>query len=194
MITQAPLTVSDLKQWAYCPRVVFYGRVMSGVGRATWKMQEGKQAEDMFERLEVRRKLAKYELEGAERRFRVWMSDEELGLSGKADLLLCGSREVAAVDFKLTSGEPGANHRMQLAAYSMLAERMTGLPARRMFVYRIPDSRLFEMAFGEHERNAVLAAARDICAMSASQALPNATAVRGRCVDCEYQNYCGDVW
>jgi len=193
-MTRVDLTVSDLKQWAYCPRIVYYGHVMGRMGRATWKMGEGKSAEDMFEKLEVRRRLAKYRLDGAERRFRVWLLDEELGLCGKADLLLCGSEEVAAVDFKLTSGMPGANHRMQLAGYSMLAERATGLVARRAFVYRIPDSRLFEFPVGEKERDAVRAAIGEIRRMCEVEELPAATDVRGRCVECEFQNFCGDVW
>ena len=71
--------------------------------------------------------------EGAERRFNVWLADERPGLSGKVDLLLRAAEEVAVVDFKLTSGEPRENHRMQLAGYSLLAELACGVAARRAF-------------------------------------------------------------
>ena len=50
---------------------------------------------------------------------------------------------MAVVDFKLTSGEVGANHRMQLAGYSILAEEAFGLPAPVAFIYRIPDNGVF---------------------------------------------------
>src|SRR5271166_138631 len=112
------IPVTDLKQWAYCPRIVYYHRVMPAVGKPTFKMKEAAAAQDLIESLEMRRSLLKYGLEGAYRRFNVWLTDEALGLSGKIDLLLEAEEEVAVVDFKLTSGEPGENHRMQLAGYS----------------------------------------------------------------------------
>ena len=83
---------------------------------------------------------------------------------------------------------------MQLAAYSLLAERATGLAARRGFIYRIPDSRLFVISMGKTERDEVLAAVSNIRSMCTTQELPDATGVRGRCVECEYQNYCADIW
>lgn len=193
-MSRVEVTVSDLKQWVYCPRIVYFHHLMSGGAKPTWKMEEGKLAEDMFERLEVRRRLEKYQLAGATRRFRVWLRDEDMGLSGKADLLLCNPEEVCVVDFKLTSGEPGLNHRMQVTAYSMLAERALGLAARRAFVYRIPDSRLFELDVNEADREMVWKAMAGIRRMCDLQELPEATSVRRRCVECEYQNFCADIW
>ena len=66
------------------------------------------------------------------------------------------------VDFKLTSGEPGRNHRVQLAGYSLLAEAAFGLPARRAFLYRIPDNRIFAEPVTEELRQAVKTAVVDI--------------------------------
>lgn len=188
------IPVTDLKQWAYCPRVVYYHRVMAGVGRPTYKMKEGLEAQELIERLELRRTLKEYGLEGAQRRFGVWLQNTELGLSGKIDLLLEGADEIAVVDFKLTSGEPGQNHRLQLAGYSVLAEAATGVPAARSFLYRIPDGRVFTVPVNEESRAAVRTAVSGIREMADGQTCPEATEVRGRCVECEYANYCADVW
>ena len=193
-MTDETLPVTDLKQWVYCRRIPFYSHVMPGSGRPTFKMREAVSAEEMFEKLEVRRRLDKYGLSRAERRFGLWLVDETLGCSGRLDLLLCGESEVAPVDFKLTSGDPGENHRMQLAGYALLAERWSGLPARRGFLYRIPDSRLFEVDIDDCLREQVRIAIQRIRRVCREQVLPEATAVRGRCVECEYQNYCGDIW
>ena len=188
------IPVTDLKQWAYCERIVYYNRVMPGTGKATYKMREAVAAQELIEGLEMRRSLREYGLEGAERRFNVWLSDERLGLSGKVDLLLVGLREVAVVDFKLTSGEPGENHRMQLAGYSLLAERACGMPARQAFMYRIPDNRVFVIEITEELRGRVVAAVEAIREVGQTQWCPEPTAVRGRCVECEFANYCADIW
>jgi CRISPR-associated exonuclease Cas4 len=188
------IPVTDLKQWAYCPRIVYYHRAMPAVGKPTYKMKEAISAQELIESLEMRRSLAKYGLQDAVRRFNVWLHDEALGLSGKADLVLESPSEVAVVDFKLTSGEPGENHRMQLTGYSLLAEVTYGLPARRAFLHRIPDSRIFTIEITDRLRQAVTTASAGIRNVGETQLCPEPTEVRGRCVECEYANYCADVW
>ncbi len=188
------LPVTELKQWAYCQRIVYYHRAMPAVGKPTYKMKEAVAAQELIEGLEMRRTLREYRLEGAVRRFNVWMADERLGLSGKADLLLEGPEEVAVVDFKLTSGTVGENHRMQLAGYSVLAEIATGLRARRGFLYRIPDNQVFAVEVTQELRVAVVGAIAQIRQVGETQWCPEPTTVRGRCVECEYANYCADVW
>ncbi len=188
------LPVTELRQWAYCPRVVYYHLTMPGAGRQTYKMEEGHRAQEMVERLEVRRTLREYGLEGARREFGVWLSDEEVGLSGKLDLLLRGEGVAAVVDFKLTSGEVRENHRMQLAGYAALVEKVLGIAAPVAFVYRIPDGMVEAVPVTEELRGRVPAAVRAIGEMRAREELPDATEVRARCAECEYANYCGDVW
>jgi CRISPR-associated exonuclease Cas4 len=188
------LTVTDVKQWSYCRRIVYFAHVMQSCGQATFKMQEARRAEEMFEKLEVRRTLAKYRLEEARRRFGFWLRDQELGLAGKADLLLEAKDQIAVVDFKLTGSEPGENHRSQLTAYLVMAERAFGLPAQRGFIYRIPDGRLYEYAVEERDRQQLYWSVRQMREVCQEQIMPEATEVRQRCEECEYQNYCADVW
>lgn len=188
------IPVTDLKQWVYCPRIVYYHRAMPAIGKPTYKMKEALAAQELIETLEMRRSLKEYGFEGARRHFNLWLQQENLGLSGKLDLLLESPAEIAPVDFKLTSGEPGQNHRMQLAGYSLLAEAAFGVAARRGFLYRIPDNRVFTLEITEHLRGSVLAAVADIRKMGETQCCPEPTSVRGRCVECEFANYCADVW
>jgi CRISPR-associated exonuclease Cas4 len=188
------IPVTDLKQWAYCQRIVYYHRVMPAVGKTSFKMREAVRAQDLIESLETRRTIGRYGLEGAERHFNVWLSDEAIGLNGKADLILESPAEVAVVDFKLTSGEVGENHRMQLAAYGLLAERMYRKALRLAFLYRIPDSEVIPVEITQEMKDLVVSSLADIRSMAGREAFPEATRVRGRCVECEYANYCGDIW
>ncbi len=186
--------MTELKQWGYCGRIVYYHRVLGGVGRRTYKMGEAVRAQEAIERLEVRRALGEYGFEGARRRFGVWLEDEGVGLSGKIDLVLERDGEAAVVDFKLTSGEPGENHRYQLAGYAVLVEAALKVAVGRAFLYRIPNDRIFEIDVGAEARGRVAEAVRAIREVEEREIFPEATRVRGRCVECEYANYCGDVW
>ncbi len=186
--------VTELRQWTYCPRVVYYHMTMPGAGRNTYKMEEGLRAQEMFESLEMRRTLREYGLSGAKREFGIWLSDGELGLSGKLDVLLRGDEVAAVVDFKLTAGGVGENHKVQLAGYSLLVEKLLGLKAETAFLFRIPDDQVFAVPVTVELRESVKRVVAQIRWMRENEELPDATANRGKCVECEYMNYCGDVW
>jgi CRISPR-associated exonuclease Cas4 len=188
------LRVTDLKQWAYCPRIVYYQHRLPGIGKQTYKMSEGKAAQEMIEQLEMRRTLREYGLEGAMRKFGVWLESEKLGLAGKMDLVLEMVDEAAPVEFKLTSGDVGRNHRLQLAGYSFLVEAELGKQVNRAFVYRIPDGRVFTISIDESLRREARDAMDEIRRMISEGCLPEPTDVRKRCEECEYANYCGDIW
>lgn len=188
------LRVTDLRQWEYCRRVVYYQRVMPGVGKATYKMAEGLAAQDMIERLEARRTLGRYGWLGARRETGVWLEDERLGLAGKADMLLVAGGEAAVVEFKLTSGEPGPNHWMQLAAYGVLVESKLSLLVKELLLYRIPDDAVFARVFDDARRVRVCETLGAIRGMVESQEIPSVAADHVKCHECEYANFCGDVW
>ncbi len=188
------IVVTDLKQWAYCPRVVYYHRVLPGAGQATWKMREALAAQELMERLETRRGLGEYGWEGAKRRFGLWLTNESVGLSGKLDLLLERGSEGAVVDFKLTSGGMGDNHRMQLSGYALLVEACCGLRVEKAYLYRIPDDRVFQFEVTDSWKERVREAVAAIGELERAAWCPEPTRERQRCVDCEYANFCGDIW
>ena len=189
-----PIRVVELRQWSYCPRIVYYHGFMPGAARDTYKMKEGQRAQELIERLELRRTLGEYGLSAAERRFGLRITDEARGLTGTVDLVLQGVAGASVVDFKLTAGEVGDNHRIQLAGYAVLVESALGLPVDTAFVYRIPDGKVFPVPMTEELRSRVDAAIASIRAMQRDEILPEPTAVRARCIECEYANFCADVW
>lgn len=186
--------VTDLKQWMYCPRIVYYHRVLGLCATATFKMQEGRAAHDVLEKLERRRSLKRYGLEGASRRFAVSLHDPELGLAGRLDLLLHAPDNAAVVDFKLTGGGIHENHELQLAAYGLLVQRSLRVPVRLGFVYRIPDASLKPVRLDAAHYDRVIRAVRDIRGLAAAQTIPDPPQRLTRCTECEYINFCADRW
>lgn len=191
------LTATDLKQWAYCRRIPYYRYVMPVAFTPTYPMRRGRNVEEAVAALERRRGLRRYGLERGERMFGVWLRSERIvagPLSGKLDLLIVTAKECFPVDFKDTAGGVRANHRMQLAAYALLAEEAYGRPARVGFIYAIPSRQLLKVEIGSREREAVKSALGELRAMVAAGAFPEPTPVRARCVACEYRNFCADIW
>jgi CRISPR-associated exonuclease Cas4 len=188
------IRVNDLKQFAYCPRIVFYQYTMPVERRATFKMEHGKSVEPRVEDLEKRRRLREYGLAEGVRRFQVSMRSPRLGVSGRVDLLIETPNGMFPVDFKDTTSPIRHNHYVQLCAYAMLIEETFHRPASAGFIYRVPRNDVTPVDMTPALKAETLATIEAIRTLIRSERMPDATAIRGRCTDCEYRNYCGDVF
>jgi CRISPR-associated exonuclease Cas4 len=188
------LTATDLKQWAYCPRIPFYHHVLPVRPAPTYKMSRGKDVQAAVEALERRRGFRGYGMREGERRFGIWLHSSHLGLSGKLDLLILTPDACYPVDFKDTAGGPRRNHRLQLAAYALLVEEAFERRAPDAFVYLVPEKRIVALGLTEGDRDDARHALTAMRRMIAREELPPATTLRSRCSACEFQNYCGDIW
>ncbi len=189
-----PLRINDLKQFEYCPRIVFYNTVMPLDRKVTFKMQRGTEAEFRLDALEKRRSLRRYKLGDGERRFHVWLHSERLGLSGKMDLLIVSSHGYFPVDFKYTRGRPHRNHISQLAGYSVLVEEHYQTVVETAFIYLAPVGELVAIKITEELKEEVTNRLIRMREMIREELLPSPTPVRARCADCEFRNYCGDIF
>jgi len=189
-----PLRVNDLKQFEYCPRIVFYNTVMPLDRKVTFKMQRGAEAEFHLDALEKRRSLRRYKLGDGERRFHVWLHSERLGLSGKMDLLIVSAHGYFPVDFKYTRGRPYRNHISQLAGYSVLVEEQYQTVVETAFIYLAPVGELVAIKMTEELKAEVSDRLTRMREMIREELLPSPTPVRARCAECEFRNYCGDIF
>lgn len=189
-----PLRVNDLKQFEYCPRIVFFNTVMPLDRKVSFKMQRGTEAEFQLDALEKRRNLRRYKLSDGERRFHVWLHSKRLGLSGKMDLLIVSPQGYFPVDFKYTRGRPHRNHISQLAGYSVLVEEQYRIAVETAFIYLAPVGELVAIRMTNELKQEVFVRLSEMREMIHEEILPEPTPVRARCAECEFRNYCGDIF
>jgi len=188
------LLVNDLKQYAYCPRVVYYHYVLPVERKVTYKMVRGKMVQEEIQRLESRRKLKRYHLDSGTRTFDVWIRSRQLGLSGKLDMLIETASDCFPVDFKWTKGGVQRNHLLQLAGYSLLVEEHLSKLVSTAFVYLVAQNDVVPCAMTQALKRECVLTLEEIRKMIREERFPDAPRQRGKCVDCEYRNYCKDVW
>ena len=82
------IRVSDIKQYFYCPRVVYHTYYTPVARPTTHPMQIGAVQHEVLSVLERRRSLDRYGLEDGSRQFHISLHAESLGLSGVLDLLI----------------------------------------------------------------------------------------------------------
>lgn len=188
------IRVSDLRQHAYCPRVVYYKYVVPVGFRQSHKMGQGRQSEEVETLLEKRRTMRRYGLSQARRVRGRSLASSKLKLSGRLDQMLESDKQAWPVEFKDTTGGVRRNHVIQLAAYALLIEDQLGKRCNAGFICIIPDKTAVRVELGRGEKESALSAADEVRRIIREQECPGPTRWRPRCRDCEYRNYCGDVF
>ncbi len=193
---EAPFRVTDLKQWTYCPRVLYYAMCLPKIRPTTYKMKAGVEAGQSEEGREERRSLRSYGLQEGRREFDVVLSSSRYGLRGKADLIVWIDNpppgEFVVVDYKL-SDIAGEHFKLQLMAYALMIEEMSGLTAKCGYLYFIPKRRSEEVKFTQRLREKLLATLESMHRMLHSEIMPEPTPNRNKCLACEFRRFCNDV-
>jgi CRISPR-associated exonuclease Cas4 len=189
-----PVRVSDLKQWAYCPRVFYYQMCLPDVRPTTYKMYAGREAGRSEIGREERRSLRVYGIAAGEREFDVPVRSARLGLRGEVDMVItvADTREVIPVDYKLTR-IAGEHFQLQIAVYGMMLEEMRGVQVARGFLYEIPLRRAEEVKIEKRLRAKALRAVEEMRRIVEREQMPAPVKNRHKCIACEFRRFCNDV-
>ena len=162
------ITVSDVKQYLYCPKIIYFDHVLHIPKHPDQKLQTGIEMHDSITAKEKRRKGAIFydpELDQAEKMFRVEMESSTLGLRGVLDYLVRTNREFIPVDYKFGQSHKGSihlNHKYQLAAYALLVEESFKTIVRRGFIHYSRDQKNVQIDFGDEIRRRLPGAGPEI--------------------------------
>ncbi len=190
---ERPFIVEDLKQYLYCPRIVFYTRCMPGIRPRTFSMDAGRDDHKEARHNARRRTFAQMNLESGQREFDVDVMCPALDLRGKLDeVVTTDSGEVIPVDYK-ASEKVAENHRMQLVAYALLLEAARQTTVSRGYVYLIPVHKARVVKIRPEDKQAIRELLAVMAEMAAAEAMPPPTLVRARCEGCEFRRFCNDV-
>lgn len=200
MINELVFKIGDIKQYFYCPRIVYFNYLMPRFRPVTYKMEEGKLRQSEQEKLEKRRTVARFDLFDDERRshvvkqFNVRLYSDELGLSGMLDMLLIVEDEAIPVDFKdgsFARGEVVAlHHKYQLIGYGLLVEACLRKKAMRGFIHSIEEGKAKSVNFSEGAKMFLRGKIRKMHEMIINEILPHPTPHYVRCRECEFRPVC----
>lgn len=193
---EAPLMVTDLKQWIYCQRILYYLTCLPDVRPTTFLMEIGREQGKAEESRELRRALHRYGLENGRREFNVRLSSARLGLRGVVDMVIWLDEtqppQALPVDFKF-SQTVGEHVKLQLMAYGMLLEEVSGRASPRGFIYEIPLRRAVEVPFSDSLRRRFLKELSGMQAVLRGEQMPPPARRVSQCVVCEFRRFCNDI-
>lgn len=191
--------VTDVKQYACCPRLVYYRVCLPDVRPLTYTMQVGTQSHQQEEDREQRRSLHNYGLGEGERLFHYALTSEKLGLKGQVDMVIVSpsleaeKKTIYPVEYKYSEQKIGTHFKLQLAAYALLLEEVFQVPVQRAFLYAIPRRKAEEVPITPLLRKKVLTALQQMQQLMLSEQMPPPTREYRRCPTCEFRRFCNDV-
>jgi CRISPR-associated exonuclease Cas4 len=188
--------VIDIKQWVYCPRILYYYLCLPDIRPITYKMKAGIEAGEEQEGKEARRSLHAYGLKSGQREFDVPVYSNRYHLKGSVDMVIrtenSKTEEIIPVDYKL-SNVPGEHFQFQLTAYGLMLEEMTGISSLRGFLYEIPSKKVVEIKFTSHLQKKLTDILNSMQQMLLSETMPAPIKNTNKCLSCEFRRFCNDV-
>ncbi len=184
------LWVTDVKQYMYCPRILYFLHTQPVVYTPPPKVEEGEIVHD-----ELRRRLLRRwprSLPQGEVLLDVPLADPERRLRGRVDALVRRpDGSLVVVDFKnARTVRPG--WKVQLALYGLLAEAQFAVRVKEGYVFLVPRRKAQRIPLSPVLRRKALAALEAVRAIVFERRFPRGTQQKGRCVACEFRHFCND--
>jgi CRISPR-associated exonuclease Cas4 len=183
-----------IKQYHYCPRVVYFQMVQGVKERTTAYMEEGKEAQEKEEFKDRRRKtlFAERKMEVLESWHNLHLISEKLGMEGVVDLLVRTPDGYIVVERKNARlrGRPPPSHVYQAVAYAMLVEENMGVIVRKIVLRYVNAAH--EITLTEQMRRHVVWTLNQIRKIVEKEILPPFRR-RKQCPSCGYRWICLEV-
>ncbi|MEM3414687.1 MAG: CRISPR-associated protein Cas4 [Thermoproteota archaeon] len=190
------IAATDIKQYHFCPRIIYFTRVLGVEERTTASEEEGKEAHEEFHKKERRRTtlLGGKTIKVEQKWTALQLKSEKLGIEGIVDMVVKTPEGYAVIEYKMTTMPkrimPG--HLYQAAAYAMLVEEAFRTVVRKLYVHYEKSNKLLEIPMTENIRRHVLWTIEQIRSIIEKEKLPPAKS-SGKCKSCGYRWICREA-
>ncbi|MHA1380734.1 MAG: CRISPR-associated protein Cas4 [Candidatus Helarchaeota archaeon] len=182
------LTSEDMRQYVYCPRVIYFRYVMHIRPQSTFKMTRG---EEIHEK-EVRKKSK--DIEGQlTKYYNLYIQDRELNIAAILDYLEFDGTQATPVDIKTGHcyQDPISDHHLaQLLFQAILVEMKFKIAVNKVKVVYKKDRSERTYPVSVDDKVKILKNINKIRNIVKNEMIPPPTPNAAKCVDCEFWNYC----
>jgi len=172
------IDVSDLIQYLYCPRKVYFIKVM-GIKLKKPKMEFGKELHDKL-RIKCDGDII----------YNLYLESESYGIRGVVDAVIKENDNYYPVDAKFTRfNKLFYSWKMQLTAYAVLIEENFDVTIRKGYIYFIDEKKLEEIEIAPEDKKALREMVKKVETIINEEKIPNVEKSR-KCEYCEMKKLC----
>ena len=178
----------DIRQYAYCKRIIFFRYVMHAPMIQSIKMEYGTKKHEILQKMKNKEDEAY-----SQKYYNIYLNDAELGLVGLIDYFEFDGHEAYPVEIK-TGHIPPDNventHKYQATAQAILIEKNFDFLVKKVRIYYIKYQKYVDYPISVEDKLKILEIIRNINQIIESEKIPEPTKDKGKCIDCECYNYC----
>lgn len=186
-IIQPSFTPEDIRQFIYCPRIIYHRYVLRLARKKTYKMKRGIDDHERWKKRQIHRGT------DTDRYFGIYLSNEEVGLIGVLDAIDYDGTSATPIELK--TGKPPTNciyphHAAQILAQCFLVESCLKAHVTEGIVHYQKEKKEMRVSFNDCKRIFItdtLQQMRDIVLL---EDIPERTEHLSKCVDCEFAAFC----
>ena len=175
------MATSDLRQYFFCPRIVYWRRVFRASYRPGKVVEVGGDKAYWLSRLN--------QFKGCDVEFDVRLRSKRLGLVGVLDALVKCRQRAYPVEVKRGVVKDG--HDVQLGAYAMMLEEL-GYEVSEGYLY-YPGRGLVRVEVNEGLRKKVIRTVEEVRGIICQGKMPKPTRERWKCIVCDHETICRGV-
>lgn len=188
------LPVNMIRQYCFCPRIVFYHMVVGlKVAYPGW-VQYGEEYQHKQQVLDKRRTLSKFKpiSEQAVLRQNTMLEHPSYPFYGICDGIIEDELEIIPIELKSFASKISLGQKMQLTAYGMLSELIFEKPCTRGYIITGEKAKAKLIKIDEKSKFKVIEICAKIKKIFGTETLPYSTANGLQCIQCEFLNHCND--
>ncbi|RLE66595.1 MAG: CRISPR-associated protein Cas4 [Thermoprotei archaeon] len=197
MYSEDYITVADIKQYFFCPRIIYFIYALGITERPTGNMEEGKEQHEKLRKKEERRLTLALKRRWGKwnKKFGVRLTSQKLGLTGVLDVLLERDGEYVPAEYKIAQApkRPPPNHYYQLVAYALLVEENYNTIIRRGLIYYSQNDKILETHIITQAKHYLTHNILPKIRKITNGEYPNVRQRIIKCRNCGYYSYCRSV-
>ncbi len=194
MSAEVFITVSDVMEYLFCPRFIYFMYCL-GIPQheeKRYKVLKGRELHDAREK--VNKSYIRKKLQCVRKDIAVYLVSRKYCLKGEVDeVLFLEDGTAAPLDYKFAEFKDKVfrTHKYQSALYGLMIADNYGLKVNRGFVcYTRSNHLVKEVKLSDKDFERAIATVNEVLDIIQKGFYPEATKYKARCVDCTYRNIC----
>ena len=187
------LIATDLMNYCYCPRIIYFVHVMKIPQATTRKEYKGREKDLEFMAKSKRTKVVK-DAPPLPKLFQVHMQSDELEMKTIADSIMINEAKKEAypiqAKYAFAPREIYKTQKLQLAMEAMLIEDKFKHKVPFGYIKFMRSNELIKVSINTELKDDVIQCFQNIKEITRTERMPKGTEYKKRCADCCYKNIC----
>ncbi|HMV42915.1 MAG TPA: CRISPR-associated protein Cas4 [Leptospiraceae bacterium] len=186
------LTIVQLRQYFFCPRINWFQVNSYNLPKENIWMSQGNEYHVHRENLLKKKLLKRFQNKNCKLEYRIPVYSSKYKIHGIVDAIVRADNDAYPVEFKLNPASKSKGIFFQMLGYAVCLEEKYNLKIEKGFLVAGKNPKVVEIKFSDEDKKELAQIVEKIKEIRESDFLPESSASKEKCIQCEYLNFCND--